>query len=371
MKKSKLMQPFLPFMLLATLLCAQQSIAQTQNTFRSAFVGAGNQSGQAILFTHGNECFAITPAHVIDKAGGDLFDVEVQGSGGLRAKGIYKEIYRFDSAVDLSLGSVNGSITTECGGQFGAIDLDVANTLEKSTEGSIHIMDSKGELTRMRALVESTDFQFVFLSPNSQSKQIIKGMSGSLIAINNNAVGMLLTGEGKALRMDRISELVKPYLNSSEKSKAVVKKNELNKVQNWLKVQLSHWTGESIAPATSVQNLIDYRSTNESSQYLIKRPDRPAEVVFSLPQGTQLGRVQIMGYSLKNSPKLLKSVEIMVDPIGSGRWRSVSHGDVSLTDGSLELTFQPAEAKSVMIRLYNNWGHAAELGFDKVYLYSK
>lgn len=345
--------------------------AQTQNSFRSAFLGTGNQSGQAILFMHGNDCFAITPAHVIDTVGGDLFDVEVQGSGGQNAKGIYKEIYRFDSSVDLSFGTVNGSIATDCGGQFGSIPLDTSNMLKRSTESSAHVMNSKGELTRIRALVESNDYQFVFIGTIAQSKQFMKGMSGSLIAIENSPVGMLLTGEGKALRMDRISDLVKPFLNSGEKNQAVLKAASKKQQHQSLSVQLSHWTGESIAANTSVQNLIDYKNESIKQQYMMKRPDRPAEIVFSMQKKTEIGRVQFIGYSLKNSPKLLKSVEVMVDPIGNSRWRSVAHGDVSLTDGSLELTFPPATAEAVMVRLHSNWGHASELGLDKIYFFPK
>lgn len=346
--------------------------AQTSNTFKSAYVGAGSETGQAILFMHGNKCFALTPAHVIDKAGGDLFDVEISGSS-KQAKGIYQEINRFDSSLDLSLGLVKGSIATECGGQFDTIQVDVSSALERSAEGSVHVVNSNGQTTRFRALIESSNHQLIFLGTGQTSKQIMKGMSGSLIAVGNSPVGMLLTGEGKALRIDRIAELVRPFIEGMEKGipNARLPNNTPNK--NWLNVELVYWTGEAVASANAVQNLLESTGNNTVSTaqpYLIKKPERPAEVVFAVKGGTQISRIQILGSSLKNSPKLVKSVEVMIDSNGSSRWRSVAHGEVPLGEGSVELEFAPQVAKAVMIRLYSNWGHPTELGLDKVYFYS-
>lgn len=207
-------------MLLAGLLTHQ--VKAEFNRPAQAFINAG-ELGQALLLGRRGECYAITPAHVI---GDSKFSTLLGGAGKLKGEGDLVQTFGYD----LSLLHVSGNLANQCGGSPDKT-MALDELLSTYTNATISTILDDGSISRLNVTINDVGLIYLRVRIVNEIDEICKGFSGSLLLINNNPVGIILsveskTGEARVLRYDRAIETIRPFFDASTPSSLYFTKNE-------------------------------------------------------------------------------------------------------------------------------------------------
>ncbi|SFM98030.1 hypothetical protein SAMN04487961_1792 [Marinobacter pelagius] len=326
-----------------------------------AFVRSG-ENGQAVLMSRLNECYAVTPAHVM----GDGFFATLVGGSSARPRGEADLLQRF--GYDLAVLRVTGAITDDC-----EFDLDGSFSLDRvlSTEGNGQIVsvNSDGSLSRRDVRVSDVGLLYLRVSPVGPDNQLFKGLSGSLLALGKTPAGILMsvdpqTGEGKVLRFDRAVETVRPFFglaSGNQLAKSVSPKPKVADEGN-LAETVERWSSPAVSVEYRVSNLID---DGEADTVWLAQPEGfPIEVVVDLRGGGvhAVDRVVLIGEGIMPPERLPRDFELLVSSRDEGGWMSVFSGTYFTSESSRQVVFAPVRARKVMLRIYSHWGDGTGVG---------
>ncbi|MDO3381588.1 hypothetical protein [Gilvimarinus algae] len=178
------------------------------------------QSGRGILREVGGNCFVYTPKHVVENADG----IYVSSPHERDVNGSFLTSYPQDLALIL----LPSDYTKMCRDSSWKDGGKRVNTLlSASQEATLSFRKKSGSLTEFDLRIVNKDLHTYFdVALSDSSKEIIQGMSGSIVYIGSYPLGMLVSvsdGVGRVLRMDSISDITKSVMDgySSEIEKHI------------------------------------------------------------------------------------------------------------------------------------------------------
>ena len=180
---------------------------------QGVFVQA-KETGQGIMRARGDDCFVLTPLHVI---GETLGPVRVVGERATEGKA---ELMR-EFPGDLALLRLVERGTLRCDPFVPPTNF--SGMLQSQTGGYITTREPDGSRTLMPVAFRSIDADRVYVRPTVAGDQLLKGMSGASLVVNGTLAGMLLSvadGDGNVLRLDDLMRLTDSFFATATSSAA-------------------------------------------------------------------------------------------------------------------------------------------------------
>ncbi|AOY86728.1 hypothetical protein BKP64_00240 [Marinobacter salinus] len=328
-----------------------------------AFVKAG-ENGQAVLMSRLNECYALTPAHVI----GDGFFATLVGGSSARPRGEADLLQRF--GYDLAVLRVTGAITDNCDFDLGG-SFSLDRVLSTAANGQIVSVNSDGSLSRREVRVSDVGLLYLRVSPVGPENQLFKGLSGSLLALDDAPAGILMsvdpqTAEGKVLRFDRAVETVRPFFGmktTSQGAESASLESEVANEGNLAEI-VERWSSPAVSAEYRVSNLVD--GVDAGTVWLAEPEGFPIEVVVDL-KGDRvhpIDRVVLVGEGVTPLERLPRDFELLVSTREDGGWMPVFSGTYFTSDNSKLVVFAPVRARKIMLRIYSHWGDSMGVGLS-------
>lgn len=189
---------------IVALLVLQAGLGLPANA-QEVYVTAG-EVGQGTLRARLNDCFVITPFHVVESA---LGPIEVVGARLVKVKGELQVKFEPDFAII----QLENSANLDCEEWLPPTNYDAM--LKTQSAGYLSIREIGGTLNRMPVSFRVITEESIIVRPTDPSDQIQKSMSGASLLVNGALVGMLLSrtdeGDGLVYQLDDIMRLSEPY----------------------------------------------------------------------------------------------------------------------------------------------------------------
>ncbi|UZD67070.1 hypothetical protein [Marinobacter sp. AN1] len=346
------------------LLCLALATPAFAATPSQAFINAGEQ-GQAVLMGRLGECYAVTPAHVV---GDSLFSTLVgTGNGRPRGDGDLLQVFGYDLAIL----RVTGGITSGCGTAIDQV-VSLDSHLASAGSGQVVSVNPDGSVSRRHVLISDVGILYIRVSPVGEQDQLFKGLSGSLVTLGSQPVGLLMsvdpdTGEGRALRFDRALETLRPFfgLASAKREPASEQPPEAGPARSGnLVTEVLSW---SSAPLDA-----DHRATNllrsGKAPWLARAGEFPLEVIVDLAgdRAVAIDRVELVGEGVAPPERLPRDFEVLIRTTGEGGWMPVYTGTYFQNEPARTVRFAPVRARQVMLRIHSHWGDPSSVGLAEL-----
>lgn len=181
---------------------------------------ADGARGQGMLQRRGDECLIITPKHVVEDS---IIEILVTFPDRSEAEAIVLEQY----AEDIALLRLKSQPTSGCP-ERAFNESQLATILNSATEGVLKRRDESGSASLLQVDVVGYDeHRLIRVEPRSSTKSIKQGYSGSVLYLNNQAVGMLINNErsesetGLVLRAETLNASIDPFFKSVQGDKTL------------------------------------------------------------------------------------------------------------------------------------------------------
>lgn len=171
-----------------------------------------SQIGRGILRPRGNECFVITPYHVVEKSSTIL---NVYGSNATKSSCELLQNAPYDLAI-LRLDQSGGQ---ECAQWI--LPKSYSQILNRNNNGFLEITEKSGSVRIIDVNIIQKDVEYISISPTNSAMIIVKGWSGSALFVNDGMskvyLGMLSDvddeGVGAVLRADVMMLTLSTFFN--------------------------------------------------------------------------------------------------------------------------------------------------------------
>lgn len=331
---------------------------------QQAFISAG-EHGQAVLLSRLNECYAVTPAHVID---GGFFATLVGGSSARpRGEADLLQVFGYDLAVL----RVTGAITDDCRFDLGS-SLALDRLLSSEGRGQIVSVSSDGSISRRNVRISDVGLVYLRVSPAGPQDQMFKGLSGSLLVLGDDPAGILMAvdpenGEGKVLRFDRAVETIRPFFGLTSGTSGLelkAQKEPRASGEGNLAAQVESWSSPALSADHRMSNLID--GAGATTVWLARPDGFPIEIIVDLKGDAvqAIDRIVLVGEGVEPRERLPRDFEVLVSSRKEGGWMPVFSGTFFPSDSSRSVAFAPVRARRVMLRIYSHWGDAKGVGLS-------
>ena len=324
-------------------------------TLESATVISSVGTGQAQLFSYRGACFGVSPLHVMQDAGMDFGPVQIKAYGRMAQ---FESKRQFGLKDDLVLGQVTGLSTTECGKE-----LDLWPTMPKrqamAVDGlQLNFVSQDGDITARNVSLREIDDNFIYLDLSGNSQGFQQGMSGSLVRLEGQPVGLLLTAEGKTLRIDYIESLIRRPLEQLFAANPVAVTS--------IAETLNYEVLESSAGTNLAGNSIAFLSRADPGQsYAVARADLP--VTLRIKPSQKLGSLKVVHLGqprLANKNGLIKEVEVQA--LSGRHWVYVGHATVPLDAGVVSIALNQKAAREYRLLIKSAYGDSSEVWVGKL-----
>lgn len=343
------------------------ALSAASNDLTQVHVDAG-EVGQGFLVSRLNNCYLVTPAHVL----GNEFYANVITGTKSRQMGEAERVQTF--GYDLTLSAINGAAKNECNtsiNSFGPLDM----LLKSSTALTVSSVNTNG--SKSLTPVNMIDLGLVYLTIiPSADFPFYKGLSGSVVYSGDEPVGILQSvdsesGNGRVLRLDRAIETIRPFFasgftvessnNSSNESSA-----EKAKLSNGIDYEFTEWNHQPLSANERLSNLHD---GDVKSIWAVKPAQDIIEITLSFEKITAISGA-IFQVEKSMSPSQPKDFEILSNrrQEGDRGWVSVYSGTWLNNSSELDININPVKANRLKIVFRSNWGSADRLAFSELYL---
>lgn len=327
-----------------------------------AYVLAGTEEGQAIVFHWQGVCFAVTPKHVM--AGGGDFASLTQRAPDLRTAEA-TTIRTFGE--DLALVSVQGGVAKGCGETF-AVAADVAHLVAGSGgKASMRQVFANGDTAFRPVRVVSSDTTELLLEEEG-GWTISPGDSGSSVMIGDEVVGIVQDqgGPGKpatALRWDYATRLIDWELSRSAAAPKAAAKPDAHIAR----VAIEAVNTRTADERTSSANLT--AAPNADGEWRAEVIEWPVDLIVSFQDGLIHSVRALVFEGIRGNADLHpRAVEIQRTRSAEGNRSWLPYSTVILDPAAADTIEFPGgmEARRLRIRIYNTWGKAPEVGLRRV-----
>ena len=236
-----------------------------------------SEVGQGILLHRLGSCYAVTPAHVLKD---ELF-ASVVGGLSEAPRGDADVLMEF--GYDLSIMRVSGGVTRYC-------DEPLRRT------GDVSALLASGSVARQEVALVDSDMLYLRVKPPAGGEPLAKGMSGSLVYVNDTPAGMLMsvegeTGTGRVLRYDRLTETVAPFFSrgggaTEERPEAPASDSPATAVPS-VTAEVVNWSAAPLTPEHRASNVTAIRNRSgwrgwRASRWISRYACRPGKVLHSM-----------------------------------------------------------------------------------------
>ncbi|ROO25055.1 hypothetical protein SAOR_13430 [Salinisphaera orenii MK-B5] len=312
--------------------------------------------GQAFVAHYGDRCIALLPSHVVAEA--DAPSLRYVGTAQPNLGNLVDVIALGD---DLSLGTIVGGISRDCGHHLGSFSRAVDARLSESTQGALRFVNGDGSLGFEPVVwLDDDRREFIRVRPTSTQGVLRKGMSGSLLmAADNTPIGMLLSvstnsGVGTVMRMDRMLERAEAAL-AERGTKTFGVDGEpaarLSTEDAQKLLTLSAWSAPAASSEHQAENLLAIEP--RSKPWLTASLSGPVTLDFRVEAGTVINGLSIDATSIDEAlrPRAAELILASDDEFHSAR--SVWGGNLTFSpDDRIELRFAPTRPRVVRLVLY-------------------
>lgn len=324
--------------------------------------------GQAFLVHYGKKCLAALPNHVVTEAGIPYFLREGRDS-------ILGEAESVENlGDDIAVALLSGRITKHCGYSITTISRAIDNILQSQGLGTLRSVNGDGTIANMAATVVDNDGQtFLRVQPSNQDIQIRKGQSGSLLMVNNQPVGMLLSvssryGVGKLIRLDTLLERIESHmavasLTPDDKPSQVEDDQNLASYAQGAKIV--SW---STVPTDSNHLTANLIADKKAPAWRTKVDHWPTEVEIDLADDkVVIDSILLDGQGVLKT-ELPKRVEILVKINPDVElWRSLMNRNVEFSEkGLATFKFAPTWARQIKIAIWETQGNRDVVSLKRI-----
>jgi hypothetical protein len=188
-----------------------------------------DQNGQGILRKVNNNCYLISPLHVIGYAS-ELYIIDSMRN---------EVLATMDSEYQPDISVSKLAQSSSCRSQWPSskwIKKDIA----KIEESAIVTRQADGSLKRRYVLITEFDDMYIKVRPNYKDESLFQGLSGSALVANGKLLGQLMSIEaktniGNVLRQDYIDSILRNRFGESNVNYAGMKLDENILSRGWIK----------------------------------------------------------------------------------------------------------------------------------------
>lgn len=323
--------------------------AMAQQAVVRSYESRAEELGQAWMVQSGGRCLGIMPNHVAQQA--NVLSLLREGRSGLRGES--REI--IDLHDDIAIVLVEGNLAEDCGRTLGSVSRQVEHHLQNSGLGALRSINGDGSVRRLPVTVVDDDGEtFLRILPNLESERIQRGDSGSLLMVNSEAVGMLLSvdaraGVGKVMRVDALLNKVQAHLSGiplARVTSAVVPTGV------W---RISGWNADPVGAAHTTSVLTKPGTDGFWSAHV---SDWPAVLELDGPQRVRAVRGFEFYAGAEVNPKLLPAQVQVLASVTTDRsaWRSVGTATLTYRENRAQIDFLPVRALKLRIEVFSSQG---------------
>ena len=321
--------------------------------------------GQGFLIKRLNNCYLVSPEHVI----GGAFFSSIKTGTKRRLLGEAEKIQTF--GYDLSLSSVTGAANTKCITSINSFN-GIDSLLNQTTAVSVSSVNSDGSKSLTPANLIEVGIVYLNIQPKDNEMQFYKGLSGSLVYSGDKPLGILQsidadTGIGKVLRIDRLIETISPFFSSGfsthPQNNKIGNDTQAKKKIISIPYQLTQWSHKALSVSERISNLSDGDiNTNWTVQ-----PNGQISFSLSFEEMTVINGLTFTAGNVDKA-MLPKHFEILSNRRKKGNrgWISVYSGTWLNSRSILDITMPPIKAKRLKVVFYSNWGNTSALSFSEL-----
>lgn len=320
----------------------------------------GNDIGQGFTVKRLNQCYFISPLHVVDGS----FFLTLKGSDNQRSLGDGQPLQPF--GYDLSVGHVSGALSEQCGLEFNSLSVEQTD-IERAKTVVVATVNTDGLISRMPAVIEETGLIYLSAKTLSEDKPFYKGMSGSMVYANGQIVGMLqsvdnATGFGQVLRFDRLLETVGPFFTTSNTTN-ITKPQPPAKIDS-LPYQLSAWNLPPTSNELSPQLITD---GNPDTYYSVSLQSGYLELDFTFAAQQDIQSVKLV----LPEEAGVKDFEILSSRRESGKrgWISVKSGTVLPKETEVIVQLGKVNARRLKLKIHSSWNDNGLIKLSDISVY--
>ncbi|MEQ8484385.1 MAG: hypothetical protein RIB46_08470 [Pseudomonadales bacterium] len=309
--------------------------------------------GQAWLTRSGSRCLAVLPLHVAAET--SVPSLLREGSAGLRGEATAV----IDLGDDAAVAMLAGGITADCGFTLGSISRNVTRRLRDGGLGTLRSVNGDGTLGRLSvSIVDDDGERFLRVLPTADGERLRKGLSGSLLMVDDQPVGMLLSvharsGVGTVLRTDALLAKVDAHLRGlappvSDPAAVPAQRSGAPAAAGpW---QVRAWTDDPVGSAHLTGLLT---ATGEEGYWSARVAQWPVAVELGGPQSVRPVRGVTFVAGEAPAAELPVRVQILTS-VNAERpaWRVAGSGTLAYQDGVAWLEFAPTRARFIRIEMF-------------------
>lgn len=318
-------------------------------------VGVGEGQGNAYLFHHRGNCYAILPTHVHGRGPMQLSGRDPAGIGTAHV------IDRSNSDIDLSLALVSGSLTQSCGGPWS--DLPQRLSIRPNEEATV-VRVQQGSVETIRSHVAHVDFTQFSLAPDGdETRFFAAGTSGATVLQGGTPIGMVLTADSRdlayALRMDEIQARLRRVIEDWFVEGSCTEGDTCGEVpdlaaQSLSGFQLSAWQPHGVTADTGADAMV-----SGSGAYIapIARGE-PVTLTFESAELREIRRVVMTSRADGQEAHAPKLVKVMIDAASGvvANWRAFKAPTEMAPGQALDLRRGGTFARRIRIEVHSAWG---------------
>jgi hypothetical protein len=319
-----------------------------------------DEFGQGFITKHLNRCFFIAPFHVVK----DSVFLNLIGDDSQRSIGEGQLIQEF--GYDLAVGSVEGKLASNCTTQFNALESNT-NKIESNNTFAISTVNADGMVSRQNMIAVETNLTHIIVQPVSNEHMLYKGMSGSLLYLDDEPLGMLQsiesnTGFGKVLRFDRLLETLNPFFNGNSSLTPSVEKSD-PQTANTVPFEIAEWSLPAANQNSSVSMISD---DDDTTAWEVNLDGQILELTLTLPEKSEISGLSLV--SEKNGKASVRSFEVLTSKRSSGKrgWISQVSYSTFPKDTKNDVNWITSVAKRIKIRFYNSWNPNSRIVINSI-----
>ena len=330
------MRVLITFMMLLTVLPA----AIAKQVLVRNYENVSLEIGQGYLTHYAESCYLLLPTHVAKESGAIA---ALLGEGSPPALGETGSFADLDD--DVTLASVVGSVSTDCGYSAMAISRAIGRLVQSNGLATIRSVNGDGTIAQLSVtLFDDDGSTFLRVQPTNDINQLRKGQSGSLLMAGNTPIGMLLSvdprfGVGKVIRLDTMLEKFDRHISGGQAGKGAAADAGT--------LTVTDWSAIAVSPEHRAANLVAH---DDALPWIAQVEQWPVALELSLGEE----RVAIAGVELdgtvEDPSSLPATVEILVSSTADGqRWRSLVGGAINFVDHKAVFRLAPTWARRIRL----------------------
>lgn len=203
-----------------------------------------SEKGRGVLKSRGNECFVITPAHVVKES---IKNISITGEKNVLSKGRLVQIL----APDLAIIRVTEGGTQNC--DSWSMPKNYFTILDNSIEGYLELVQTSGSKKRVQVFISEKDEEIITIEPKRVNQPFLKGMSGASLFTQYDGkkifLGMLQevdeNGNGYVYQADDMERILGGFFGDKTTkpkkivaAKKVVKKSRFYQINQGISIDL-------------------------------------------------------------------------------------------------------------------------------------